>query len=195
MASGGMATGTTAIPEEHQSLALIWQQYHRTLFSACRRKTDMYLVAQMDTTRTEMKPPTTVLQTCCNAPGAPQLLDTPCWRLRMDLGCTIAHQPVPVATPQSCPGNQKLHFKLTLASKPIPSRAAKAVPCGRTAGLEGRWSSIAADSRPQTTSTADMLFGPLLQVRQEKAAEKHNQRHQIQNPLRGSGHNTASHIN
>lgn len=105
----------------------------------------------------------------------------------------MAHQPIPVATAaQSCPGNQKLCFKPTLASEPNPSRVAKAGPCGRTTGLAGRWSSIAADSWPQTTSTADdMLFGPLLQVKQEKAAEKHNQKDQIQTPIRGS---TQHHI-
>lgn len=72
------------------------------------------------------------------------------------------------------------------------------------AGLAGRWSRQLATEHSHcrgyliwpfivsTTATADdILSGPLLQVKQEKAAEKHNQKVQIQIPTRGS---TQHHI-
>lgn len=49
MASGGMATGTTAIPEGNRSLALVRQLRHRTLLLARSKKADVPLVAQMAT--------------------------------------------------------------------------------------------------------------------------------------------------
>lgn len=53
--------------------------------------------------------------------------------------------------------------------------------------LQQGWQADGAGSWPQTTATAeDVLFGPLLQVKQEKTAEKHNQKEQIQMPTRGS---------
>lgn len=76
MASGGMATGTTAIPRgtpifssdltatsQNPFLSMQWKDRH------VLGSTDGHI--QLGTTRTETKPPTIVLETLCHAPGTP----------------------------------------------------------------------------------------------------------------------------